>query len=151
MHGQTQAPRASPCEVLIFLVDIHDIHNAQIHSHFIYLSLGTRATFVGAPLQSPFGSSMREGKVDDSMSTKVLRTFVKNQCPAVKYKSLLHPPHGSIYKAARHFQDMCEWHHRLIWDDTKTLLLPRWDLGFLFQCPSTQRCMSAKNGLVTRP
>ena len=28
------------------------------------------------------------------------------ECPPVKYKSLLHPPHGSIYKATRHFQDL---------------------------------------------
>ncbi len=36
----------------------------------------------------------------------VLKSFVKNQCPVVQYKSLLLPPSGSIYKATQHFRDM---------------------------------------------
>ena len=43
---------------------------------------------------------------DSSITSKALRTFVKNQCPSVKYKTLLLPPNGSIHKATRHFQDM---------------------------------------------
>ena len=41
-----------------------------------------------------------------SLATRALRTFVKNQCPSIKYKTLLLPPSGSIHKATRHFQDM---------------------------------------------
>jgi hypothetical protein len=41
-----------------------------------------------------------------SLASRALRTFVKNQCPSIKYKTLLLPPNGSIHKATRHFQDM---------------------------------------------
>ena len=58
-----------------------------------------------ALLIQQLGKGLSEASQDDSMVTRVLRTFVKNQCPAIKYKSLLHPPGGSIYKATRHFQD----------------------------------------------
>ena len=40
------------------------------------------------------------------MTTCGLRTFVTNQCPVVKHKTLLEPLGGSIYKATRHFQDI---------------------------------------------
>jgi len=40
------------------------------------------------------------------LASRALRTFVKNQCPSIKYKALLLPPNGSIHKATRHFQDM---------------------------------------------
>ena len=43
---------------------------------------------------------------DSSITSKARRSFVKNQCPSVKYKTLLLPPNGSIHKATRHFQDM---------------------------------------------
>ena len=43
---------------------------------------------------------------DSSITSKALRSFVKNQCPSVKFKTLLLPPKGSIHKATRHFQDM---------------------------------------------
>ena len=48
------------------------------------------------------------GGVDSNSTlvTRTLRTFVKNQCPSIKYKSLLLPPDGSIHRATRHFQDM---------------------------------------------
>ena len=42
----------------------------------------------------------------ESIANKALRTFVKNQCPAIKYKFLLLPPSGSLLKAQRHFTDM---------------------------------------------
>ena len=42
----------------------------------------------------------------DTLTSKALRTFVKNQCPSIKYKALLLPPQGSIHKATRHIQEM---------------------------------------------
>ena len=41
-----------------------------------------------------------------TLASRTLRTFVKNQCLSIKYKTLLLPPHGSIHKATRHFQEM---------------------------------------------
>ena len=67
-----------------------------------------------AMLMQPLGHNLKDGKEDDSMTTRVLRTFVKNQCPPIKYKSLLLPPTGSIYKTTRHFQDMLKVEDKLV-------------------------------------
>ena len=68
-------------------------------------SMATQNTQAALMLQQ-MAQSSKPNIDDSSLSNKVLRTFVKNQCPSIKYKSLLLPPHGSIYKAVRHFQDM---------------------------------------------
>ena len=59
-----------------------------------------------ALLMQQFGQKLTASAPDDSTGLKVLRTFVKNQCPSIKYKSLLLPPYGSIYKTVRHFQEL---------------------------------------------
>ena len=51
---------------------------------------------------------------NDSIANKALKTFVKNQCPAVKYKTLLLPPTGSLLKAQRHFSDMLKVEDSLV-------------------------------------
>ena len=51
---------------------------------------------------------------NDSLASRALRTFVKNQCPSIKYKALLLPPNGSIHKATRHFQDMLKVEYPLV-------------------------------------
>ena len=67
-----------------------------------------------ALLMQQLGQNLSDGKTDDTMSTKVLRTFVKNQCPVVKYESLLVPPGGSMYTATRHFQEMLKVEDKLV-------------------------------------
>ena len=63
---------------------------------------------MGANLANNGGSKQNE------LTDRALRTFVKNQCPVVKYKSLLHPPDGSIYKATSHFRDMTRVEDNLV-------------------------------------
>jgi hypothetical protein len=67
-----------------------------------------------ALLIQQLGRGLTEGIAEDSMTTRVLRTFVKNQCPVVKYKALLLPPSGSLYKTIRHFQDMLKVEDKLV-------------------------------------
>ena len=49
-----------------------------------------------------------------NIASRALRTFVKNSCPSIKYKSLLLPPNGSIHKANRHFQEMLRVEDQLV-------------------------------------
>ena len=67
-----------------------------------------------ALLIQQLGHNLSNKTADDSMTTKILRTFVKNQCPAIKFKALLLPPAGNIYKATRHFQDMLKVEDKLV-------------------------------------
>ena len=67
-----------------------------------------------ALLIQQLGQNLKDAKTEDTMTTRVLRSFVKNQCPVVKYKTLLLPPGGSLYKATRHFQDMLKVEDKLV-------------------------------------
>ena len=91
------------------------------------------------------GSTIASGS-SDSINNKVLRTFVKKQCPTIKYKTLLMPPGGSIYKATRHFQDMLKVEDPLVaaMAEERLFLIERFEAMYRPQTSSRKRKVSER-------
>lgn len=95
---QTCKRKLSGCRTVSALAD--NLANSNSHAALLLQNLGENGS-------GGVGSNA-------SLVARTLRTFVKNQCPSVKYKSLLLPPTGSIHKATRHFQDMLKVEDSLV-------------------------------------
>ena len=99
-----QIAQAAPGELLEALQFCKRKLSGQRTIEALAESLANSNTHASLLLQT-MGSSVN-GLSSDTVTNKALRTFVKNQYPAVKYKAMLLPPAGSLLKAQRHFQDM---------------------------------------------